>query len=86
MALMFLFLFLFHAEKPTHPIVPGQQVLIKCFKSTKLGEPRYLGPATVIAVTRTGVRTDFQPQWIHATGLKAAPAMGEAQTGSEVKV
>uniref|UniRef100_A0A672QQ10 Murine leukemia virus integrase C-terminal domain-containing protein n=1 Tax=Sinocyclocheilus grahami TaxID=75366 RepID=A0A672QQ10_SINGR len=61
------------AEKPTHSFAPGQQVLIKCLKPPKLGEPKYLGPATVIAVTRTGVLTDFQPQWIHASRLKAAP-------------
>ncbi|ROK16075.1 hypothetical protein DPX16_22693 [Anabarilius grahami] len=53
-------------EKPTHPFIPGQSVLIKSLKPTKVGEPRYLGPATVIAVTRTGVLTDYQPQWIHA--------------------
>ncbi|KAL1256500.1 hypothetical protein QQF64_012045 [Cirrhinus molitorella] len=64
------------AEKPTHPFVPGQQVLIKCLKPPKLGEPKYFGPATVIAVTRTGVLTDFQPRWIHASRLKAAPETG----------
>lgn len=58
------------SEKPTHPFVPGQSVLIKSLKPTKVGEPRYLGPATVIAVTRTGVLTDYQPQWIHASRLK----------------
>uniref|UniRef100_A0A8C1B1D4 Uncharacterized protein n=1 Tax=Cyprinus carpio carpio TaxID=630221 RepID=A0A8C1B1D4_CYPCA len=53
------------SENPTHSFVPGQSVLIKSLKPTKVGEPRYLGPATVIAVTRTGVLTDYQPQWIH---------------------
>ncbi|CAM4530328.1 unnamed protein product [Leuciscus chuanchicus] len=67
-----------HGEKPTHPFVPGQQVLVKCLKPTKLGEPNYLGPATVIAVTRTGVLTDLQPQWIHASRVKAAPSQGNA--------
>ncbi|XP_048043579.1 uncharacterized protein LOC125266710 isoform X2 [Megalobrama amblycephala] len=70
-------------EKPTHPFVPGQQVLIKCLKPTKLGEPKYLGPATVIAVTRTGVLTDFQPQWIHASRLKAAPSQGNVLVNEE---
>ncbi|KAI2652610.1 Gag-Pol polyprotein [Labeo rohita] len=54
-------------EKPTHPFVPGQSVLIKSLKPTRIGEPKYLGPATVITVTRTGVLTDYQPQWIHAS-------------------
>lgn len=67
------------ADNPTHSFAPGQQVLIKCLKPPKLGEPKYLGPATVIAVTRTGVLTDFQPQWIHASRLKAAPATGGEQ-------
>ncbi|ROL44851.1 Retrotransposon-like protein 1 [Anabarilius grahami] len=72
-------------EKPTHPFIPGQQVLIKCLKPTKLGEPKYLGPATVIAVTRTGVLTDFQPQWIHASRLKAAPSQGNVLVNEEVE-
>ncbi|KAI2665983.1 Gag-Pol polyprotein [Labeo rohita] len=55
------------SEKPTHPFVPGQSVLIKSLKMMRVGEPRYLGPTTVIAVTRTGVLTDYQPQWIHAS-------------------
>ncbi|KAG1968687.1 hypothetical protein F2P79_003442 [Pimephales promelas] len=65
-------------EKPTHPFVPGQSVLVKCLKPTKLGEANYLGPANVIAVTRTGVLTDLQPQWIHASRVKAAPSPGSA--------
>ncbi len=52
------------SDKPTHNFVPGQQVLIQSLKPVALGEPRYLGPAVVIAVTRTGVLTDHQPQWI----------------------
>ncbi|XP_067301779.1 uncharacterized protein [Pseudorasbora parva] len=71
------------SEKPTHPFVPGQQVLIKSLKPTKLGEPKYLGPATVIAVTRTGVLTDFQPQWIHASRLKVAPSQGNVLINKE---
>ncbi|MGL4599928.1 MAG: reverse transcriptase domain-containing protein [Plesiomonas sp.] len=58
------------SDKPTHDFVPGQAVLIRSLKQTKVGEPKYLGPATVIAVTRTGVLTDYQPQWIHASRLK----------------
>ncbi len=58
------------SDKPTHNFVPGQQVLIRSLKPVAVGEPRYLGPAVVIAVTRTGVLTDHQPQWIHASRLK----------------
>ncbi|XP_057195197.1 E3 ubiquitin-protein ligase UBR5-like isoform X3 [Triplophysa rosa] len=58
------------SEKPTHNFVPGQRVLVRSLKPTKAGEPKYHGPATVIAVTRTGVLTDYQPQWIHASRLK----------------
>ncbi len=49
-------------DKPTHNFVPGQQVLIRSLKPVAVGKPRYLGPAVVIAVTRTGVLTDHQPQ------------------------
>uniref|UniRef100_A0A671K1P1 Uncharacterized protein n=1 Tax=Sinocyclocheilus anshuiensis TaxID=1608454 RepID=A0A671K1P1_9TELE len=65
-------------EIPTHSFVPGQSVLIKSLKLMKVGEPKYLGPAIVIAVTRTGVLTDYQPQWIHASRLKHCPT-GEAK-------
>ncbi len=57
-------------DKPTHNFVPGKQVLIRSLKPVAVGELRYLGPAVVIAVTRTGVLTDHQPQWIHASRLK----------------
>ncbi|ROK32556.1 hypothetical protein DPX16_23674 [Anabarilius grahami] len=70
-------------EKPTHPFVPGESVLIKSLKPTKVGEPRYLGPATVIAVTRTGVLTDYQPQWIHASRIKQCPPGEQASSNSE---
>ncbi len=58
------------SDKPTHNFVPGQQVLIRSLKPVAVGELRYLGTAVVIAVTRTGVLTDHQPQWIHASRLK----------------
>ncbi|ROI47835.1 Transposon Tf2-6 polyprotein [Anabarilius grahami] len=70
------------SEKPTHPFVPGESVLIKSLKPTKVGEPRYLGPATVIAVTRTGVLTDYQPQWIHASRIKHCPPGEQASSNS----
>uniref|UniRef100_A0A8C2IXL0 Uncharacterized protein n=1 Tax=Cyprinus carpio TaxID=7962 RepID=A0A8C2IXL0_CYPCA len=71
------------SEHPTHSFVPGQSVLIKSLKPTKVGEPRYLGPATVIAVTRTGVLTDYQPQWIHASRLKYYSTGEEEETSLE---
>ncbi len=52
---------LIQSDKPIHNFVPGQQVLILSLKPVAVGEPRYLGPAVVIAVTRTGVLTDHQP-------------------------
>lgn len=73
------------SENPTHPFVPGQSVLIKSLKPTKVGEPRYLGPATVIAVTRTGVLTDYQPQWIHASRIKHCPTGEQASSNSKIE-
>ncbi len=58
------------SDKPTQNFVTAKQVLIRSLKPVAVGEPRYLRTAVVIAVTRTGVLTDHQPQWIHATRLK----------------
>ncbi len=58
------------SDKSNHNLIPGQQVLIRSLKPVTVGEPRHLGPAVVIVVTRTGVLTDHQPQWIHASRLK----------------
>ncbi|XP_067226613.1 uncharacterized protein [Chanodichthys erythropterus] len=72
-------------KTPLTIFVPGQSVLIKSLKPMKVGEPRYLGPATVIAVTRTGVLTDYQPQWIHASRIKHCPT-GEQCTALQADV
>uniref|UniRef100_A0A673K6G6 Murine leukemia virus integrase C-terminal domain-containing protein n=1 Tax=Sinocyclocheilus rhinocerous TaxID=307959 RepID=A0A673K6G6_9TELE len=69
------------SEKSTHPFVPEQSVLIKSLKPTRVGEPKYLRPATVITVTRTGVLTDYQPQWMHASRLKHYPTGEQASGG-----
>ncbi len=58
------------SDKPTHNFVPGQQVRIRSLKPVAVAEQSYLGPAVVIAVTRTGVQTDHQPQWIHTSRIK----------------
>uniref|UniRef100_A0A8C1F0S3 Uncharacterized protein n=1 Tax=Cyprinus carpio carpio TaxID=630221 RepID=A0A8C1F0S3_CYPCA len=60
-----------------------QSMLIKSLKPTKVGEPRYLGPAIVITVTRTGVLIDDQPQWIHASSLKHYPTGEQASSNSK---
>lgn len=70
------------SEKPTHSFVPGHKVLVRSLKQTKVGEPKYHGPATVIAVTRTGVLTD-QPQWIHASRLKLCSSGEPASSNSQ---
>ncbi|XP_065115877.1 uncharacterized protein [Paramisgurnus dabryanus] len=72
------------SENPTHSFAPGQSVLIKSLKPTRVGEPNYYGPAKVIAITRTGVLTDHQPQWIHASRLKHHSAMDQ-DTGDKPK-
>uniref|UniRef100_A0A8C2FZ19 Uncharacterized protein n=1 Tax=Cyprinus carpio TaxID=7962 RepID=A0A8C2FZ19_CYPCA len=46
-------------------------------------QPRYLGPAIVITVTRTGVLIDDQPQWIHASSLKHYPTGEQASSNSK---
>uniref|UniRef100_A0A3Q3F8A5 Uncharacterized protein n=1 Tax=Labrus bergylta TaxID=56723 RepID=A0A3Q3F8A5_9LABR len=39
----------------------------------KEGEPRFGPPTQVLLVTRTAVKIKGQPQWIHASRVKAAP-------------
>ncbi len=53
------------SENPTHNFVPGKQVLVRSLKPVAVGELRFLGTAVVIVMTRTGVLTDYQPQWMH---------------------
>uniref|UniRef100_A0A3P9BEE4 Uncharacterized protein n=1 Tax=Maylandia zebra TaxID=106582 RepID=A0A3P9BEE4_9CICH len=38
-----------------------------------LGEAACSSPQTVLAVTRTSILTDGQPQWIHASRVKTIP-------------
>lgn len=63
-----------HPEIPleaAHPFQIGDKVLIKDIKPQKdLTDPKYEGPAEVLAVTRTAVLTDLFPQWIHGTRVK----------------
>ncbi len=56
------------SDKPTHNFVSSQQV--RSLKPVAMAEQNYLGPAVVIAVTRMGVLTDHQPQWIHTSIMK----------------
>ncbi|XP_053370300.1 serine/threonine-protein kinase pim-1-like [Clarias gariepinus] len=58
---------------PTHPFVPGDTVLVKILNPREVGDAVYSTPTTVIAVTRTAVLTDSQPQWIHTSCVKKAP-------------
>uniref|UniRef100_A0A3P9BXL4 Uncharacterized protein n=1 Tax=Maylandia zebra TaxID=106582 RepID=A0A3P9BXL4_9CICH len=58
---------------PTHPWKPGDAVLVKSLKPRALGEAACSSPQTVLAVTRTSILTDGQPQWIHASRVKTSP-------------
>uniref|UniRef100_A0A3Q3FI14 Murine leukemia virus integrase C-terminal domain-containing protein n=1 Tax=Labrus bergylta TaxID=56723 RepID=A0A3Q3FI14_9LABR len=60
------------AETPIHAFQPGDQVLVRSLKP-KEGEPRFGPPTQVLLVTRTAVKIKGQPQWIHASRVKAAP-------------
>uniref|UniRef100_A0AAQ6ADG3 Murine leukemia virus integrase C-terminal domain-containing protein n=1 Tax=Amphiprion ocellaris TaxID=80972 RepID=A0AAQ6ADG3_AMPOC len=44
------------------------------------GEPRYGPPTQVLLVTRTAVKVQGQPQWIHASRIKAAPPLPALMT------
>ncbi|KAF5891078.1 serine/threonine-protein kinase pim-2-like isoform X2, partial [Clarias magur] len=56
-----------NTDKPTHSFVPGDTVLVEILNRRKVGDAVYSTPTTVIAVTRTAVLTDSQPQWIHTS-------------------
>ncbi|XP_026035378.1 protein NYNRIN-like [Astatotilapia calliptera] len=58
---------------PTHPWKTGDVVLVKSLKPRTPGEVVYSSPQTVLAVTRTSILTDGQPQWIHASRVKSSP-------------
>uniref|UniRef100_A0A3P9D8E7 Murine leukemia virus integrase C-terminal domain-containing protein n=1 Tax=Maylandia zebra TaxID=106582 RepID=A0A3P9D8E7_9CICH len=58
---------------PTHPWKPGDAVLVKSLKPRALREAACSSPQTVLAVTRTSILTDGQPQWIHASRVKTSP-------------
>ncbi|XP_039897492.1 protein NYNRIN-like isoform X2 [Simochromis diagramma] len=63
----------FPSTVPTHKWRPGDAVLVKSLKPRTLGEAAFSSPQTVLAVTRTSILTDGQPQWIHASRVKTSP-------------
>ena len=67
------------AEKPMHNFLPGDYVLVRSLKPV-VGEPRYGPPIQVLLVTRTAVKVKGQPQWIHASRIKAAPLSSASTT------
>ena len=67
------------ADTPTHTFQPGDYVLVRSLKPIE-GEPRYGPPTQVLLVTRTAAKVKGQPQWIHATRIKAAPLPSLAST------
>uniref|UniRef100_A0A3P8RD63 Murine leukemia virus integrase C-terminal domain-containing protein n=1 Tax=Astatotilapia calliptera TaxID=8154 RepID=A0A3P8RD63_ASTCA len=67
---------------PTHKWRPGDAVLVKSLKPRTLGEAAFSSPQTVLAVTRTSILTDGQPQWIHASRVKTSP-IGPSQASDQ---
>uniref|UniRef100_A0A8D3CG29 Murine leukemia virus integrase C-terminal domain-containing protein n=1 Tax=Scophthalmus maximus TaxID=52904 RepID=A0A8D3CG29_SCOMX len=59
-------------QNPLHSFQPGFYVLVRSLKPSQ-SEPRYGPPNPVLLVTRTAVKVKRQPQWIHASRIKAAP-------------
>lgn len=59
-------------EEPTHPFQIGDNVLIKSLEKDALS-PRWKGPFQVLIVTRTALRVQGRPEWIHATRCRLSP-------------
>ncbi|CAJ1066460.1 protein NYNRIN-like [Xyrichtys novacula] len=60
------------SEKPIHNFSPGNYILVRSLNPTGK-DPQYGPGVQVLLTTGTAVKVKGQPQWIHATRLKAAP-------------
>ncbi|XP_040208970.1 protein NYNRIN-like [Rana temporaria] len=58
---------------PTHPFIPGDEVLVKQLAVRRKTGPIYQGPYTVEKVSRTAVKVEGLGPWIHASRLKKGP-------------
>lgn len=67
------------ADTATHTFQAGDFVLVRSLKAIE-GELRYGPPTQVLLVTRTAIKVKGQPQWIHATRVKAAPPQSVVST------
>lgn len=69
------------AEGNTHNFNPGDYVLVKSIEKHSL-LPRWKGPFQVLLVTRTAVKVQGKPGWIHAMRCQKAP-VPEERGGTE---
>lgn len=57
------------SEGNMHPFRPGDQVLVKTLNKESFS-PRWKGPYQIILTTRTALKLEKHPNWVHATRCK----------------
>lgn len=68
------------SDDNTHDFAPGDNVLIKSIEKRSL-LPRWKGPYQVLLTTRTAIKVQGKPEWIHATRCQRAPQQGGEEPG-----
>jgi len=61
------------SEDQCHVYKPGDCVMVKSFHRKNCLDPRWCGPYQVLLTTKTAVKLQGKPTWIHATQLRRAP-------------
>ena len=70
------------SDSPTHGFHPGDMIMLKSLNPNVL-LPRWQGPTQVLLTTRTTVKLQGKPEWIHARRCRPAPPKEESTNASD---